>query len=390
MIEAISCPSCSTRYGLRPARVHKGLRRARCLRCQGLFDITEAVVRLLPMEEMPLDVPVADPVQAGTVPLIQEQLAPFHEDAHRLTAPIYEDMPSLTTPLPPPPPDVQVIITGPTPKVEALEEVASIEPSSPFAVFDDLDLSLLATEAKPAPEVPLSMSDLGSEEDLFDKAAPGGDGIGSASAAASEVEEETQAGASGFRSAKDAIAKLLGDAPAARAYEPRSTTADDMDMEATLSALEHTLGGTFTGTPKEPENPEAPKNPPLASTVRLTPAELQAAMVAPPSAPESPLSVPAAQTADLNLLKVQMDHETRENVSLEQMLQWVEQGHVQEYHMVARQFSENWIEAGRVPSLRPAFERAQAGFTPPRELPPPPPMPAPARKGLFGWLSGRG
>ena len=36
---------------------------------------------------------------------------------------------------------------------------------------------------------------------------------------------------------------------------------------------------------------------------------------------------------------------------------WIEQGRVQEYHMVARQFSDHWIEASKVPALRPLFEQ---------------------------------
>jgi len=78
------------------------------------------------------------------------------------------------------------------------------------------------------------------------------------------------------------------------------------------------------------------------------------------------------------------------NVNLDQITTWIEQGRVQEYHMVARQYSDNWIEAIKVPALRPVFERMrrlEAGL--PADMPTPPPDLAPPKRSLFGGLFGR-
>ena len=62
--------------------------------------------------------------------------------------------------------------------------------------------------------------------------------------------------------------------------------------------------------------------------------------------------------------------------------------------MVARQFSENWIEAGKVPSLRPVFERIRRQQAPSAQqgpgCDPAPPKDHPIKKSLFGGLFNRG
>jgi hypothetical protein len=40
-----------------------------------------------------------------------------------------------------------------------------------------------------------------------------------------------------------------------------------------------------------------------------------------------------------------------------QLITWVEEGRILENHLVARQHSENWLDAHKVPGLRPVFER---------------------------------
>ena len=57
---------------------------------------------------------------------------------------------------------------------------------------------------------------------------------------------------------------------------------------------------------------------------------------------------------------------------------------------MARQFSDHWIEASKVPALRPIFDRMwkireALGDEPPRTVP----EPAPAKRGLFSGLFGR-
>lgn len=295
VLETLRCPGCSTRFVIGPARVRPGLRQARCFRCETLFDITEAVGRLLPA-------PAAEPA---------------------------------------PPP---------------------------------------AAEPAPAP--------------------------------APAFAEDTVAGGTGFVSARDAIEKLLGQTPPAPPPAPvRMPSRNDMDVEATLKALDSTLGATpeWTAAPEaaaapepapEPPPPPAPEPPPAprldtASTVKLTSEELREAMAAAAAALAAPAPAPELEPAapvppPPELLKVQVEQETTQNVTLDQMSAWIEQGRVQEYHMVARQHSDNWIEAGKVPALRPVFERVRKGRATQAEEPPKPaPEPPPVKRGLFSGLFGR-
>jgi len=188
-----------------------------------------------------------------------------------------------------------------------------------------------------------------------------------------------------------------------------------MDVEATLEALENTLGGV-----QPSELSEAPPSADLGSTVRITADDIQTALAQPPAPEEvnpaaqtlsmplpeftepprpapttflpppqpGPITVPTAQ--DPNLLKLKIGEDLYENLSVDQISTWIEQGRVLENHQVARQFSENWIEASKVPSLRPVFERMKRlRSVLPEEAPAPAPTPEPARKSLFGGLFGR-
>ena len=341
MLESISCPSCSTHYGLRSERVHPGIRRARCLKCAGVFDIEQAVAHLLTPPHPAEEPSAADVVQADD--------------------------------------------------------------------FLDLDLSVLAPPEPISPDPALSLSDLeDSEDEIFDKTLF----IESPLDLPAPPPAEEAAEGGSYASARDAISKLLGDAPVPSAPVERRTSShgrgSTMDVEATLNALEFTLGGTPVASPAEPSLPPV-SEPSSGSTVRLSTAELQAAMAAgtpqaappaqlptmvipvPPVAPPAPpAEIPSAPEA--SLLKIQIGQETHQNVTLEQMTSWIEHGRIQEFHMVARQFSDNWIEAGKVPSLRPIFERMRRtspSAAVPREPLGPPPESAPIKKGLFGWMSGR-
>lgn len=201
-----------------------------------------------------------------------------------------------------------------------------------------------------------------------------------------------------FASAKDAISKLLGDLPEVPVSGERRGAlrpGQPMDVEATLDALENTLGGTPV---KDLDGP-----PPQGSTVKLSAADIQAAMAAgtgpgpqapPPAAaierpaiPALPLPAAPPPASETPLLKIEVGGEVYQNATLDQVTAWIEQGRIQEWHMVARQHSENWIEASKVPSLRPVFERVrrqqggttEGGFVPTMDT-------APVKKGLFGFL----
>lgn len=357
MLESLSCPSCFTHYGLRPERVRQGIRRARCFQCEGVFDIEEAVQRLL----------------------------------------------------------------APAPSLAEASATATLEGINPEDLLELDALSALpAPSSEPTSEIPLEDSALtlgdleSSEEDILEKT------LVLEPPATLELcpssDELTDGG--GFSSAKDAIAKLLGDGPAPVSERRGSGRGNSMDVEATLDALENTLGGTPTrelgGRSATPQI-DFPKPTGMGSTVRLSSTELQAAMAAgatgggqpaetptvaiPSLVSTRPGFVPQAQvpvetpSEDPSLLKVQVGQDTFQNVSLEQLTAWIEQGRVQDWHMVARQFSDNWIEAGKVPSLRPVFERIRrisaqtnsgATLDAPAAF-----ESAPVKKGLFGWMSNR-
>ncbi|MDP2875917.1 MAG: hypothetical protein Q8O00_07020 [Holophaga sp.] len=346
MLESISCPSCSTHYGLRPERVHSGLRRARCYKCADLFDIQHVVTSLL-----------------GPAISVEE---PFAEDV--IQADDFLDL------------DMSVLV----PPEVSLEAEPKAVPESPVLSLSDLD---------------------DTEDEIFEKTL-----MVDPQELSPSVPDEGPEGSGGFASANDAIAKLMGNTPPPTPVADRRTSlsshGNSMDVEATLNALEHTLGGSpvmnlaETGSPSSQESGSG-------STVRLSSAELQAAMaagtpqvapisqaptVAVPMMPKVPVAEAPTTGSDSNLMKVQLGTETVQNINLDQLTAWVEQGRVQEFHMVARQFSDNWIEAGKVPSLRPMFERMRRMGQPsasPRDLYGPPPETAPIKKGLFGWMSGR-
>lgn len=296
----------------------------------------------------------------------------------------------------------------------------SVETASPEAV-------------QPTPS--LTLGDLeGIEEEILEKTLVVEEAeLQPAASVEPAAEEATEGGAGGFTSAKDAIAKLLGSAPAPEHPQERRTLgrpSTQMDVEATLDALESTLGGVQSkdlGTqpvmpPPELSRDEFEPVKPMASTMKLTHDEIMSAMkaaslpapsstprplvpspvaaaaapVPQASVPQAPvLQAPVAQGGEASMLKLQVGQEVYSNVSMDQITSWIEQGRVQDFHMVARQFSENWIEAGKVPALRPIFERVRRAQAPAAQqaqavILPPPNETAPMKKSLFGGLFNRG
>ncbi|HEX7553213.1 MAG TPA: hypothetical protein VF378_06640, partial [Geothrix sp.] len=245
-------------------------------------------------------------------------------------------------------------------------------------------------------------------------------------AAAPEFPPElTEATLSGYTSARDAIDKLLGNAPAAAPGLKLQPDAHGMDMEATLSVLDTTLGGTRTvpmvARATKGDGPTAsvtPGDAPSASTMRLSREDLEAALAPPPKAkPEEPTAAlrpsdlmvfpdepsevlplaapksfppsPDTQEAGTELLRLKIGEEIYSNLTMTQLTAWVEEGRILENHLVARQHSENWLEAHKVPGLRPVFERLRRERNDVIGLSSGPGEIAP-KKSLFGGLFGRG
>ena len=331
MLETLRCPGCSTRYVLGPTRVAPGIRRAKCFRCDEIFGIEEAVGRLL-SPAAPSEYPALVP--ESTPPFTLDDLGNLDEAAE----------PSLF-----------------------IHQGDVLPPALPV-VHDPLEFP----EAAPAPV----------------QQAPGLPSGGP------------------YSSARDAIEKLMGAMP--EAPQVRTGNGAPMDVEATLDALATTLGA-----PMAQEAPSAPE-PNMSSTVKLSSEEIKIAMAAmgdhghpaaaAPATGSAPVSAPAPAPTDFppqvdslldpaqnpDLLKVMLEGETFDNLTIEQMTQWIEQGKVRSFHMVARQHSEHWIEASKVPSLRPIFERVRKSGSPlAAEIPAPAPEPPPVKRGLFSGLFGR-
>ena len=378
MLESVHCPTCSTHYGLRAPRVRFGLRRARCFRCASVFSIEQEVLRLTRSPE----------------PLIEERVKEVGISPEDLLdlQPLFEAIPA-----------------------QPMKEMQEPEPQAP---------SLLDTTPS------LTLGDLeGAEEEILEKTLDIEEGQihsettfdGFNSAPETTVpEDEFDFTSGGYSSAKDAITKLLGSVPVPEVQQERrglNRTSTQLDVEATLDALESTLGGVRSKDleskpitpPPELTLSELGPIKPMASTMKLTHDEIMSAMkaasVPAPSSAGRPVSVPrlpvpppsreSSPEAETSLLKLQVGQEVYNNIAMEQITTWIEQGRVQDFHMVARQFSENWIEAGKVPSLRPVFERFRKQQIPTAQqsqavILPPPSDPAPIKKSLFGGLFNRG
>ena len=388
MAEAIHCPSCSTRYRLRPERLTASIRRARCLTCQGIFPVGDVVRRLL----------ATDPDTTSTTSFRADQVAAAQD---------LEDLEALEPPS---------LTLGDLEGTEAeILEKTLVEPTPALAVA----LPEAKPELVPPPALP---------------------------AFPPEITESTL---SGYTSARDAIEKLFGDSPALAGEDKVGKERSTMDVEATLSALEATLGGTHPTPPSAlPESPFGEGStdagtvtpsglsmPPSTSTVRFTRDEVIAAMAeggpSTPMAPTAPASEPtvalrasdlmassapdptqamaaaktlmtgplpipvppAPGTPEAELLRLKIGEEIYPGLTMTQLTQWVEEGRILEGHLVARQFSEHWLEAHKVPGLRPVFDRlrrersAAPGASMGDEFPLPSES-APMKKSLFGGLFG--
>lgn len=364
MAEAIHCPSCSTRYRLRVERVRPAIRRAKCFSCGSVFPVGDIVQRLLAL-----------PSQASTATFAIEAV---------------DEMQHASADLPPAPPPLTL---GDLEGVgDDLLEKTLIDLPGYLPETKDEPAAEAAVEAPPAPEPPTPEAE-----------------------ASADLNEPT---ASGYTSARDAIDKLFGSAPAAPAGLHYESEAGNAEMEATLTALASTLGSTqAAATPVSDERPTAsgltPEDldDPSRSTVRLTQADLAAALAA-KSGPEEPTvalmasdlvmqpeaEAPAprafqplmdAQDSGAELLRLKIGEDIYGGLTMPQLITWVEEGRILETHLVARQHSENWLEAHKVPGLRPVFDRLRrerSGGAPtlsPALVEPPP------RKSLFGGLFGK-
>ena len=345
--EAIHCPSCSTRYRLRPERLRPSIRRAKCFSCGGVFPVADEVQRLLaPAQAL-----------AATASFDLETVAAAFE------------------------------LGPPAPSSLTLGDLADVDAEILEKTLVDVPAILPETKSEELPTPPASDASM----------------------------------MGGYASARDAIDKLFGDAPAQPTTLKTARNPSGMDMEATLTALEATLGGRadLPGTAGGDGPTASGRLPeievPSSATVRLSQEDLRAALAAgapeaqvpslqvpspsaPPSAEASAPIEPAerfpmaaaADVPDAERLRLKVDEEIYAGLTLGQLTAWIEEGRILEHHLVARQHSENWLEAYKVPTLRPIFDRLRrerAGTPPALDTPP---MEIAPKKSLFGGLFGKG
>mgnify|MGYP001300144703 CR=1 FL=1 len=410
MIETLRCPSCRATYGIGPERIHPGIRRAQCVRCPEIFSIEEEVRRLVsgapiahPAPEASLSTPEVAELDLSVLEPMEEPLAQEATLALPIMQPIKDlDGPFEALPFAEPLGEELLALEVPPAFEEAGILPEDVQATSPGP---ESDLGFLEPVDAPQDAPSLTLTDLeGTDEEILDKTM------------LMEIVPPAPQEGEGFSSAKDAISKILGglEAPAGHAHPHagRIPKRQGVDMEATLSALDQSLGGTVI--PGDPLVPQAPKAPGTATTVRISIDDIRAAIdsvplaareiepepavQAPaPAAPAIPAPAPAPTVApavgapdpaqDPNLLKVQVGNEVYTNITVDQITAWIQQGRILENHQVARQFSDHWIDAVKVPALRPVFdrvrrERIEAGA--PQSV-----LDSPQKKSLFGGLFGR-
>lgn len=399
MLEAVQCPKCSTRYGLRSERVKAVHARAQCHRCQGVFPIYDVVARLLelPPKEQPDDA-------TATMGFKVEDLEQLH-----ILPPALTEVPE------------EPVFLEPEAELEPLPDIF---PAAESLSADDLlgadseilEKTLVTTpEPSPVPEIRTSPN---LPEPLPEERTASGQ---------EDALPNSGRTTGSYRSAKDAISQLFGETPVPSSSAPRlrkETSNGAFEVEATLEALEHTLGGSESPAKSPEAAPLSPSEPefaaPSSATQRMSLSEMQAAIaaVSMPSEPTAqeleasevtqmvdasrlakqpdpgatnPVPSFAAESSatsdDPNLLRLKIGEEVYPNLAMDQLIRWVEEGRVIETHFVARQFSENWIEAHKVPGLRPVFERLRRLRAGGPEASPE--ATAPVKKSLFGGLFGK-
>lgn len=381
MAEAIHCPSCTTRYRLSPERLKPVIRRAKCFSCGGVFPVGDVVQRLLALQPDPLTDLLSDPLPD---PLTDHLTDPLHHGTAGFTL---DDVAAAHAYLP--------------------ESEPLLEPDKvPTLELSDLDVADAEILEKTLAETPGPLPET----------KPGGP--------IPFPPEITETTLSGYTSARDAIEKLFGNVPAATTALKVNREPGAMDMEATMSALDTTLGTAPTppapGTESTGGSLISTGDGPTAaglteedlegsstSTMRLSQEDLQAIVAsapAPAPAAEPTVALRASdllaakgspaftlmndpQEAGAELLRLKIGEDIYGGLTMPQIIAWVEEGRILENHLVARQQSENWLEAHKVPGLRPVFERLRrerSGGAPSLSLGEIAP-----KKSLFGGLFGK-
>ncbi|MBK8726387.1 MAG: hypothetical protein IPL96_10195 [Holophagaceae bacterium] len=450
MFERVQCPSCSAPYGLKPHRVRREHRRAMCFKCGGIFPIGDAVTRLLGEAPAPV-APASAPFWGGepAAPAAASQAAaaiaapwdldmaqpPAESEAATLGIPA-SDVNALQK-------AAEEILSDPVPATLSLDDLEGAdeeimektlhgvampppmdapEPLHPpmsageggYSSAADAISRLLGGVVTPESNKPRPLStsmDLEATLNALESSLKGpmdfdGPTLGglkppptalSVPSHLSEPEFAPELGTVQLSRPELLAAMRSATTPEPVMPEPMERTlmlpAMAPPPKASLMPPSMEMEATMMMMPPAGANLAAPPSDNMAMPPIM--ASSPAATVQYPS-PTLQIPTPGAPAAsfssenDPNLLKVQVGSDVMGNLSMDQVVRMVQSGEIQEFHMVARQFSENWLEASKVPALRPVFERLRRS-KPAEPMPPPPSLgeTAPVKKSLFGGLFGK-
>jgi len=386
--EDIRCPKCSTRYSLRQERVHGGLSRARCFRCGNEFSVEEAVSRLLgaetgalipaPKEPMPMaapELPQTDDFEPDAPSIVAPTDEAGYEASASSPADEAEDNPQAG--LSPHEILAQMassVSMASTPEIEAsqpetlqsselIEETQTSEPPEEIQTSEPLE----ETQTSEPPEE--TQTSEPPEETQT-----------------SEPPEETQTS-----EPPEEIQTSEPPEEIQTSEPPEETQTSEPPEEAQISASQEDVVSSSDAPNEEakagPEPQPLREEPPPEEPPCLTHDD-GAAHGKPESMFKEPLETADQSDGEDSELKVQMGGNLLENLTMEELAAMVEDGKLREHHMVARQFSKNWIEASKVPALRPIFNRMRMQSEQQIIIPPPPVLKLPKR-GIFSSLFGR-
>ena len=176
-----------------------------------------------------------------------------------------------------------------------------------------------------------------------------------------------------------------------KAVQPEPASASNDHDSQQPQKVSEPIAEADTTTP--PESPSAAAE--IANEPIETPKAVQPAPAPPPPQetpkpstrvePIIPFEPPKQEVAEF---KIRTSETLIEHLKIEEVAAMAEDGILKEYHLVARQSSENWIEAPKVPALRPIYDKRRSLLNP-DEPPSLSVLDIPHKRGLFSRLFGR-
>ena len=223
------------------------------------------------------------------------------------------------------------------------------------------------------------------------------DGTSSDDSHVAKKEAIAMSGGTVVLSPRDILAAMASSVSMHKQPEPPPTTPEAQAKPST-TAVPEAIKEDASDIPEDAQAPKEaiseplPAEEPEAEPEEVKPQETREPVVEKSNNLESVDNIEPADN-EVPKFKVKMDDAFVEELTIEDLSVMAEDGRLQDHHLVARQFSDNWIQAPKVPALRPIYDRIRQeknellGFSsqPPTE----PSGQASPRKGLFSGLFGR-